>query len=150
VPGLTPANSDKNSSGLMRLFTRKTNKLQPKFEMTGGCSWRMRLTTQDNTRWHHKPCSDQPRHTTDVASHDQPVLDGHACCRWQCPRIRVYASSCLVTSEAASHGVLLQEYLSANHPTLTLSLNPQPNPDLTIEPGEALTPALISLPDSRP
>jgi len=40
VPGLTPANSDKNSGGLMRLFTRKTNKLQPKFEMTGGCSWR--------------------------------------------------------------------------------------------------------------
>ena len=39
VPGLTPANSDKNSGGLMRLFTRKTNKLQPKFEMTGGFSW---------------------------------------------------------------------------------------------------------------
>ncbi len=37
VPGLTQASSDKSSVGLMRLFTRKTNKLQPKFEMTGEC-----------------------------------------------------------------------------------------------------------------
>ena len=35
MPGLTPASSEKSSGGLMRLFTRKTNKLQPKFEMTG-------------------------------------------------------------------------------------------------------------------
>ena len=35
MPGLTPVNSDKTSGGLMRMFTRKTNKLQPKFEMTG-------------------------------------------------------------------------------------------------------------------
>ena len=37
MPGLTPAGSEKSTGGLMRLFTRKTNKLQPKFEMTGEC-----------------------------------------------------------------------------------------------------------------
>ena len=55
MPGLTPVSSEKASGGLMRMFTRKTNKLQPKFEMTGErrASLCVHMMDYSSQPWHH-------------------------------------------------------------------------------------------------